>query len=91
MEAAVAQLDEYDVQQVSAEGHRHPQTGPWNTRAVLTVLRNRVYLGEIYYRGVWNTGPTGPFHPPLVNGTNPALTPKDGVREMSAWVGLIVA
>jgi site-specific DNA recombinase len=53
------------------------QTGKaWSARAVLTVLRNRVYLGEIYYRGTWHTAPAGPtgstgaagsHHPPLVN------------------------
>lgn len=52
---------------LSDRGHRTQTGKPWNTRAVLTVLRNRVYLGEIYYRGIWNTGTAGPFHPPLVD------------------------
>jgi site-specific DNA recombinase len=52
---------------LSERGHRTQTGKPWNSRAVLTVLRNRVYLGEIYYRGVWNTGSTVPFHPPLVD------------------------
>jgi site-specific DNA recombinase len=44
------------------------QTGKaWSARAVLTVLRNRVYLGEIYYRGTWHTAPAGSHHPPLVD------------------------
>jgi site-specific DNA recombinase len=52
---------------LSERGHRTQTGKPWNPRAVLTVLRNRVYLGEIYYKGIWNTGKTGPFHPPLID------------------------
>ena len=41
-------------------GAAHLTGKPWNTRAVLTVLRNRVYLGEIHYRGVWHIGKPHP-------------------------------
>ena len=33
-------------------GYRTRAGRPWNHMAVLTVLRNRAYLGEIYFRGV---------------------------------------
>jgi site-specific DNA recombinase len=43
-------------------GHRTRTGRRWNHLAVLTVLRNRVYLGEIYFRGSYHPAP----HPPLV-------------------------
>jgi site-specific DNA recombinase len=44
-------------------GYRTRAGRPWNHMAVLTVLRNRAYLGEIYFRGVYHRAP----HPPLVD------------------------
>ena len=44
-------------------GHRTRTGRPWNHLAILTVLRNRVYLGEIYFRGSYHPAP----HPPLVD------------------------
>jgi site-specific DNA recombinase len=35
---------------------------PWTYKAVLTVLRNRTYLGEVHFRGTWSKG----THPALV-------------------------
>jgi site-specific DNA recombinase len=29
---------------------------PWTYKAVLTVLRNRTYLGEVHFRGTWSKG-----------------------------------
>jgi site-specific DNA recombinase len=45
-------------------GHRTKAGKPWSTDAVLTVLRNRAYLGEIYFRGTWHTA--DPHHPPII-------------------------
>jgi site-specific DNA recombinase len=35
---------------------------PWSFKAILTVLRNRTYLGQVHFRGTW----TEAGHPPLV-------------------------
>ncbi len=35
---------------------------PWSYKSVLTVLRNRTYLGQVHFRGTWRDG----GHPPLV-------------------------
>ena len=35
---------------------------PWSFKSVLTVLKNRTYLGEVHFRGTWSKG----THPPLV-------------------------
>jgi site-specific DNA recombinase len=43
-------------------GHRPRRGGLWSFRSVLTILRNRVYVGEIYFRDSWHTAP----HPRLV-------------------------
>jgi site-specific DNA recombinase len=44
-------------------GHRTKAGKPWNHRAVLTILRNRVYLGEVFFRDTWHPG----RHLPLVD------------------------
>ena len=45
-------------------GHRTQRGKPWGHTAVLTMLRNRAYLGEVFFRGTWHLAP----HPPLVDG-----------------------
>ncbi len=35
---------------------------PWQFKSVLTVLRNRTYLGQVHFRGTWSES----SHPPLV-------------------------
>jgi site-specific DNA recombinase len=50
---------------LNADGHRTKAGKPWTTDAVLTVLRNRVYLGEVYFRGTWYTA--DPHHPPIID------------------------
>jgi len=35
---------------------------PWSYKSVLTVLRNRTYLGQVHFRGTWSDS----SHPPLV-------------------------
>jgi len=51
---------------------------PWGVTGVLTVLRNRAYLGQIYFRGTWHPAP----HLPLVE---PTLF--DAVQELLAERG----
>ncbi|MHB8449081.1 MAG: recombinase family protein [Mycobacteriales bacterium] len=48
---------------LTSNGHRTRSGRPWSYRAVLTVLRNRVYLGEVNFRGATHPGE----HPPLVD------------------------
>jgi len=43
-------------------GYRSRAGRPWSYKAVLTVLRNRVYIGEVRFRGEWHPS----THPPLV-------------------------
>ena len=35
---------------------------PWSYKSVLTVLRNRTYLGQVHFRETWSEA----SHPPLV-------------------------
>ncbi len=48
---------------LSERGYRTKQGKPFNPQAILTILRNRAYLGEISYRGQHHPAP----HPPLVD------------------------
>lgn len=41
------------AKQLTADGYRTKARNPWSSAAVLTVLRNRTYLGEIWYRDRW--------------------------------------
>lgn len=43
-------------------GHRTRASRLWDYDSILTILRNRVYLGEVYFRGVFHLAP----HPPLI-------------------------
>src|SRR6266550_284140 len=48
---------------LTARGYRTKQGKPFHANAVLTILRNRAYLGEISFRGQHHPAP----HPPLVS------------------------
>jgi DNA invertase Pin-like site-specific DNA recombinase len=48
---------------LNRSGHRTRAGRPWSHASVITVLRNRVYLGEISYRGHHHPA----LHPPLVD------------------------
>jgi site-specific DNA recombinase len=59
-------FDQYAHQHVGAKtianllnkrGHRTKNGKPWSRDAVLTVLRNRVYLGEVYFRDHYYSAP----------------------------------
>jgi len=41
---------------LNRHGHRTRVGKPWGHMAVLTVLRNRVYLGEVFFRDTWHPG-----------------------------------
>lgn len=47
---------------LNTQGHRTKTARPWSHTAILTVLRNRAYLGEVFFRGAYHPAP----HPPLV-------------------------
>jgi site-specific DNA recombinase len=51
---------------LNGRGHRTKFGKPWSGESLLGVLRSRVYLGEVYFRGQWHKAP----HPPLID---PAL------------------
>jgi site-specific DNA recombinase len=42
---------------LNQRGHRTSAGRPWSYSAVLTVLRNRAYLGEIFFRGAYHQAP----------------------------------
>jgi site-specific DNA recombinase len=44
-------------------GHRTQRGRLWSHVAVLKVLRNRAYVGEVFFRDTWHPAP----HPPLVD------------------------
>jgi site-specific DNA recombinase len=47
---------------LNENGHRTRSGRLWDYDSILTILRNRVYLSEVYFRGVFHPAP----HPPLV-------------------------
>jgi site-specific DNA recombinase len=48
---------------LTERGYRTKHGKPFNGKAVLTILRNRAYLGEVYYRGTHYPAP----HQPLID------------------------
>lgn len=48
---------------LAERGYRTRRGVPFNPKAVLTILRNRVYVGEIFFRGTYYPGP----HEPLID------------------------
>ncbi len=53
------------ARKLTADGHRTKSGKPWSSDAVLTVLRNRVYLGEIWYRDKWHKAEQ--HHPAIID------------------------
>jgi site-specific DNA recombinase len=41
-------------------GHRTRAGRPWSHKAVLPILRNRIYLGEVFFRDIWYKASTSP-------------------------------
>ena len=48
---------------LNESGHRTRAGRPWSYKAVLNVIRNRTYLGEVHFRGPWHPS----SHAPLVS------------------------
>jgi site-specific DNA recombinase len=48
---------------LNESGYRTKNGRLWSAASVITVLRNRAYLGEIYYRGSWYSAPHEPLIP----------------------------
>jgi site-specific DNA recombinase len=48
---------------LNEQGHRTKNGRLWSAGSVITVLRNRAYIGEIYYRGNWYPAPHDPLIP----------------------------
>src|SRR5262249_26263258 len=48
---------------LNQHGHRTRGGKPWSFKLIFTVLRNRVYLGEVFFRDRWFPAP----HDPLVD------------------------
>jgi site-specific DNA recombinase len=48
---------------LNEQGYRTKNGRLWSNESVITVLRNRAYLGEIYYRGNWYPAPHEPLIP----------------------------
>jgi site-specific DNA recombinase len=48
---------------LNGQGYRTKNGRLWSAASVITVLRNRSYLGEIYYRGNWYAAPHEPLIP----------------------------
>jgi site-specific DNA recombinase len=48
---------------LNSRGYRTRNGRPWSHMSVLTVLRNRAYLGEVFFRGTYHPAP----HQPLVD------------------------
>jgi site-specific DNA recombinase len=44
-----------------AAGHRTRTGRAWSTTSVLAILRNRAYIGEVSFRGVWRAGAQEPL------------------------------
>jgi site-specific DNA recombinase len=49
---------------LNKRGYRTRSGRPWSYMAIFTILRNRTYLGELFFRGQWHKAP----HEPLVSG-----------------------
>ncbi len=48
---------------LNEQGYRTKNGRLWSAASVITVIRNRTYLGEIYYRGNWYSAPHEPLIP----------------------------
>jgi len=48
---------------LNEQGYRTKNGRLWTSQSVITILRNRTYLGEIYYRGNWYPAPHDPLIP----------------------------
>lgn len=52
--------------ELNADGHCTRMGRPWGTKDILDVLRNRSYLGEVFFRDKWYTNGKEPFLDPAL-------------------------
>lgn len=50
--------------ELNENGHRTRWGRPWSAKVILDMVRNRSYLGEIYFRGTWHKSAEAPFIDP---------------------------
>jgi site-specific DNA recombinase len=53
------------AKELNTRGHRTKSGKRWSGASVMVVLRNRAYLGEVYFRGHWHKGEDP--HPSLID------------------------
>jgi site-specific DNA recombinase len=52
--------------ELNADGHRTRLGRPWGTKGILDILRNRSYLGEVFFRDKWYSSGKEPFIDPTL-------------------------
>ena len=52
--------------ELNADGHRTRVGRPWGTKGILDILRNRSYLGEVFFRDKWYSNGKDPFIDPIL-------------------------
>jgi site-specific DNA recombinase len=52
--------------ELNADGHRTRVGRPWGTKGILDILRNRSYLGEVFFRDKWYSNGKNPFIDPIL-------------------------
>jgi len=52
--------------ELNADGHRTRVGRPWGTKGILDILRNRSYLGEVFFRDKWYSNGKEPFIDPIL-------------------------
>jgi len=52
--------------ELNADGHRTRLGKPWGTKGILDILRNRSYLGEVFFREKWYSNGKEPFIDPAL-------------------------
>ena len=70
--------DRYGAERIAAEinatGRRTRAGRPFSRQGVLHILRNRAYLGQVYFRGSWHASSTEPLlDPALFDGAQAVL------------------
>ena len=73
--------------QLNAQGHRTRTGAPWSDRSVITVLRNRAYLGEVTFRGVSHPSRHQPLiDPDTFNAAQQVLTLRGADLSLNPWI-----
>jgi site-specific DNA recombinase len=64
--------------ELNSDGYRTRMGRPWGTKGILDILRNRSYLGEVYFREKWYTNGKDPFVDPSLFERTQDLLDKHG-------------